>query len=146
MLILCRHIQVYTLGRLSIDGFSFERVAQFNLEWIFSKLDSGFLVLDSGFQSPGFRIPRAKNSWIPESGFPYMGRNKCAGKLYSMWPLVRDFFEHEEIFRLKKNTETMNVSDALLISLLSYGEVLAFLLLLKEQNSNLLTGRLICLS
>ena len=40
----------------------------------------------------------------------------------------------------------MNVSDALLISLLSYGEVLAFLLLLKEQNSNLLTGRLICLS
>ena len=40
----------------------------------------------------------------------------------------------------------MNVSDALLISLLSYGKVLAFLLLLKEQNSNLLTGRLICLS
>ena len=74
MPILCRHIQVYTLGRLSIDGFSFERVAQFNLEWIFSKLDSGFLVLDSGFQSPGFRIPKAKNSWIPESGFPYMGR------------------------------------------------------------------------
>ena len=36
--------------------------------------DSGFLVLDSGFQSPGFRIPEAKNSWIPESGFPYMGR------------------------------------------------------------------------
>ena len=36
--------------------------------------DSGFLVLDSGFQSPGFRIPQAKNSWIPESGFPYMGR------------------------------------------------------------------------
>ena len=56
------------------DGFSYERVAQINLEWIFSKLDSGFLVLDSGFQSPGFRIPRAKNSWIPESGFPYMGR------------------------------------------------------------------------
>ena len=37
--------------------------------------DSGFLVLDSGFQSPGFRIPQAKNSWIPESGFPYMGPN-----------------------------------------------------------------------
>ena len=31
-------------------------------------------MLDSGFQSPGFRIPRAKNSWIPESGLPYMGR------------------------------------------------------------------------
>ena len=31
--------------------------------------------MDSGFQSPGFRIPRAKNFWIPESGFPYMGRS-----------------------------------------------------------------------
>ena len=36
----------------------------------------GFLVLDSGFQSPGFRIPQAKKFWIPESGFPYMGRIK----------------------------------------------------------------------
>ena len=33
-------------------------------------------MLDSGFQSPGFRIPEAKNSWIPESGFPYMGREE----------------------------------------------------------------------
>ena len=59
MLILCRHIQVYTLGRLSIDGFSFERVAQFNLEWIFSKLDSGFQSL-VGFRIliAGFRIPK----------------------------------------------------------------------------------------
>ena len=75
MLILCRHIQVYTLGRVSIDGFSFERVAQFNLEWIFSKLDSGFQSI-VGFRIliAGFRIPDAKNSWIPESGFPYMGR------------------------------------------------------------------------
>ena len=32
-------------------------------------------MLDSGFQSPGFRIPEAKNSRIPESGFPYMGRS-----------------------------------------------------------------------
>ena len=50
----------FSLGRLSIDGFSFEGVAQFNLEWIFSKLDSGFLVLDSGFHKqkiPGFRNP-----------------------------------------------------------------------------------------
>ena len=42
------------------DGFSYKRVAQFNLEWIFSKLDSGFLVLDSGFHEqkiPGFRNP-----------------------------------------------------------------------------------------
>ena len=35
-------------------------------------------MLDSGFQSPGFRIPQAKNSWIPESGFPYMGRLSAA--------------------------------------------------------------------
>ena len=51
------------------------RVAQFNLEWIFSKLDSGFQSL-VGFRilSAGFRIPQAKNSWIPESAFPYMGR------------------------------------------------------------------------
>ena len=71
----CHHVEAYTLGRLSIDGFSFERVAQSNLEWIFSKLDSGFQSL-VGFRIPcaGFRIPQAKNSWIPESGFPYMGR------------------------------------------------------------------------
>ena len=31
----CRHVEAYTLRRLSIDGFSFERVAQSNLEWIF---------------------------------------------------------------------------------------------------------------
>ena len=67
MLILCRHIQVYTLGRLSIDDFSFERVAQFNLEWIFSKLDSGFQSL-VGFRilSAGFRIPKPR---ILDSGF-----------------------------------------------------------------------------
>ena len=38
-------------------------------------------MLDSGFQSPGFRIPRAKNSWIPESGFRYMGRPKHASSI-----------------------------------------------------------------
>ena len=47
------------------DGFSYERVAQFNLEWIFSKLDSGFQSL-VGFRilSAGFRIPRPR---IPDS-------------------------------------------------------------------------------
>ena len=30
--------------------------------------------LDSGFQSPGFQIPKAKKHWIPDSGFPYVGR------------------------------------------------------------------------
>ena len=71
MPILCRHVQVYTLGRLTIDGFSFERVAQFNLECTFSNLYSGFQSL-VGFRilSAGFRIPKPR---IPESGFPYMG-------------------------------------------------------------------------
>ena len=58
------------------DGLSYERVPQFNLEWTFSKLDSGFQSW-AGFRipKPGFRIPQAKNSWIPESGFPYMGQD-----------------------------------------------------------------------
>ena len=37
----------------------------------------------SGFQSPGFRIPQAKISRIPESILPYMGRVTC-GKQASM--------------------------------------------------------------
>ena len=61
----CRHVEAYTLGRLSIDGFSFERVAQSNLEWIFSNLDSGFQSL-VGFRIPSavFRIPKPR---IPDS-------------------------------------------------------------------------------
>ena len=74
MLILCRHIQAYTLGRLSIDGFSFERVAQFNLEWIFSKLDSGFQslvgfrILSAGFRIPKPRIPDSRSEKFLDSG------------------------------------------------------------------------------
>ena len=66
MTILCRHVQVYTLGRLTIDGFSFERVGQFNREWIFIQLYSGFQSL-VGFRilSAVFRIPRPR---IPDSG------------------------------------------------------------------------------
>ena len=47
------------------SGFSFERVAQSNLEWIFSKLDSGFKSL-VGFRilSAGFRIRKHR---IPDS-------------------------------------------------------------------------------
>ena len=57
---------------------------------------------------------------------------------------MRDF-EHNEIFRPEKNTgKKMNALADL--SLLSYGEVSAFLVLLKTRNSRLLTGRLICLS
>ena len=77
------------------DGFSYERVAQFNLEWIFSKLDSGFQSL-VGFWilRALFRIPRAKNSWISESGFPYMGRSVAAKKNFCpsrIWMIKSDF-------------------------------------------------------
>ena len=67
MLILGHYIQVYTLGRLSIDWFSFERVAQFNLEWIFSKLDSGFQSL-VGFRIPKLRIPDSRSKKFLDSG------------------------------------------------------------------------------
>ena len=60
-------------------------------------------------------------------------------------PWSATFSNMKKYFVSKKIRKKMNVSDALLISLLSYGEVLAFLRLLKEQNSSLLTGRLICL-
>ena len=43
--------------------FSFERVAQSNLEWISSKVDSGFQSL------VGFRIPSA-GFWIPKPRIP----------------------------------------------------------------------------
>lgn len=67
-------------------------------------------------------------------------------ELYSMLSLVRDFSEYEEIFRPEINFKKMNVSDDLLISPVSYDEVLAFLLLMKARNSRLLTGRIVCLS
>ena len=84
MPILCRHVQVYTLGRLSIDGFSFERVAQFNREWIFIKLDSGFQslvgfrILSAGFRIPKPRIPDSTSKKFLDSGIriPLHGANK----------------------------------------------------------------------
>ena len=75
--------------------------------WILCQwnLDSGveslvkFLELDSGFQSPGFQIPEAKLChipvftsnifWIPESVFPYVGRN-VATRL--TWPKIKSRF------------------------------------------------------
>ena len=47
----------------------------------FHGLDSGFQGLDSGFQSPGVQIPKAKKHWIPDSGFPYVGRHLNRGVL-----------------------------------------------------------------
>ena len=57
--------------RIPVTGFqifsSGTRFPDSNCQW-----DSRFLQLYSGFQTPGFRIPLAKISWIPGSGFPYM--------------------------------------------------------------------------
>ena len=56
------------------DGFSYERVGQFNLEWIFSKLDSGFQslvgfrILSAGFRIPKPRIPDSTSKIILDSG------------------------------------------------------------------------------
>ena len=49
------------------DGFSYERVAQFNVEWIFSKLDSGFQSL-VGFRIPKPRIPDSTSKKFLDSG------------------------------------------------------------------------------
>ena len=87
MPLLCRHVQVYTLGRLSLDDFFFFAsrspqvlLDQYNLEWIFSNRDSGFQSL-AGFRVPraGFRIPKpripdSKSEKFMDSGFPYKGR------------------------------------------------------------------------
>ena len=63
-----------------------------------------------------------------------------------MWSLVRDFSEHELTFARYIEYKKANVCEVLLISLLPYDEVSAFLLFVKSRNSSLLTGRPICLS
>ena len=50
--------------------FSGTWIPDSNWQW-----DYGFLQLCSGFHRPGFQIPHAKISRIPESGFSYMARN-----------------------------------------------------------------------
>ena len=59
-------------------------------------------------------------------------------------PLVRDFFENDEIIRREKNTLNNEKYRDLLICILSYDEVSAFLLWVKARNSSLLTRRLFC--
>ena len=79
----CHHVEAYTLGRLSIDGFSFERVAQFNLEWIFSKLDSGFQSL-VGFRILKPRIPDSRSKKFRDSGvrIPLHGAKSWLSTIY----------------------------------------------------------------
>ena len=66
------------------NGFSYERVAQFNLERIFSKLDSGFQslvgfrILSAGFRIPKPRIPDSTSKKFLDSGIriPLHGANR----------------------------------------------------------------------
>ena len=61
-----------------------ERVAQFNVEWTFSKLDSGFQslvgfrILSAGFRIPKPRIPDSTSKKFLDSGIriPLHGANK----------------------------------------------------------------------
>ena len=67
-------------------------------------MDSGFLELNSGFQSPGFQIPQVKILPDPESGFPYNG----ASLGYSKWnqnALEDSFTETQLICSIHKYIE-----------------------------------------
>ena len=80
----------------------------------------------------------------------YENRNKSVKltknlKLYnSIWSLVREFFEHviiiSSVYKIRQKT---NVYDYLLISLLLYDKVSAFLLLVKVRNSSFLIGQFV---
>ena len=65
------------------DGFSYERVAQFNLEWIFSKLDSGFQSL-VGFRILKPRIPDSRSKKFRDSGvrIPLHGAKSWLSTIY----------------------------------------------------------------
>ena len=67
------------------------------------------------------------------------------GPRQSAMPLVRVFSENDKIFRREKNTLNNERCCGLLIRILSYDVVSAFLLWVKTRNYSLLTGRLICL-
>ena len=80
--------------------------------------------------------------------------NNTTGK-YSMWSLVRaslrcpwsaSFPKMIKYFVKKKNTLNIERYRDLLIKILSYDDVSAFLLRLKTRNLSFMTGRLICLS
>ena len=56
------------------------------------------------------------------------------GPRKSAMPLVRDISENDKIFRREKNTLNNEVYRDLLISILSYDEVSAFVLWVKARN------------
>ena len=72
----------------------FQSSVGFQIPAIISGIPDSNHLWDSGFQSlvgfripqqkfAGFRIPQAKISWIPGSGFPYIGPYQLLSKLLS---------------------------------------------------------------
>ena len=67
-----------------IPGTGFRILLSMELGYCFPivEWDSALFELYSGFQQqkfPGIQIPKAKVSWITESGIPQMGRKECLG-------------------------------------------------------------------
>ena len=69
--------------------------------------------------------------WFTAADFLYARRYVYH---YSMWSLVRVFSKNDKIFRQEKNTLNNERDRDLLISILSYDEVSAFLLRVKTWN------------
>ena len=83
----------------------FQILFQWNLDYGFQSL-VGFRIpqgaVYSGIQCPGFRIPPVKIPVIPESGFPYMGREIAKLHLRSFLSLLsfRFLFRGVSVFLL----------------------------------------------
>ena len=90
----------------------------------------------------GSSITEKKPNQVYQSLYVVLGPWKSA------MSLVCDFSENDKINISSRNKNTLNNERYrdLLISILSYDKVLAFLLLVKARNKSLLAGRLICLS
>ena len=89
------HIFVFRQCKVIQDslGFQIPR-CRFRIpsQW---SLDSGFLELNSGFQSPGFRTPNEKVSEIPEFVLPFKMRCLVFGYLILFLPISSSsIFKH----------------------------------------------------
>ena len=76
--------------------------------WIPSQwsLDSGFLELNSGFQSPGFRTPNEKVSEIPEFVLPFKMRCLVFGYLILFLPISSSsIFKHKALTAFLKTAQ-----------------------------------------
>ena len=100
------HIFVFRQCKVIQDslGFQIPR-CRFRIpsQW---SLDSGFLELNSGFQSPGFRTPNEKVSGIPEFVLPFKMRCLVFGYLILFLPISSSsIFEHIALTAFLKTPE-----------------------------------------